>query len=1125
VFGPVLLPALVHGDSAVADLLESTSDGFRARTGAGAVHDDLGVPVLQQHRGEHVDVSGRDVDGPGEVGVGVEASAERLDEYGRIRTREAGVQCLAVELAGQRGLLIAIGVDPSKPDTTVMDLARGNRRRQPGLLGTLDAVEFGLLGPLEVRTSAGVVPIRRGFPRTLLVALLLRPGRAVSSDFLIDLLWGDELPRNPANALQIQVSYLRKTLGSAEPEGSSLLDTRAGGYALVVGSEQIDVHRFESALRRMVPLDTLSSDLELRLALDEVDEALALWRGEPLEDVADMDFARAESTRLEELRWAANERRVDLLLRLGRHGDAVGELATLVRRMPLRERFHEQLVLALYRSGRQADALRAYQAARHKLADELGIDPRQALRELERKVLQQDPSLDWTPPARTSVRSVEAAADRADGAAASTRAMAGRVPVPLAPLIGRGAELARLDDFVERHRALTLTGPAGAGKTRLAIELALRGTRPVCYVDFSPIDDPSLVAPTVAAAAGVTAAPDDDLVESIAETLTGRDLLLVLDTCEHLVAGVAQLASAVLHAASGVHVLATSRRPLGLSGEFAWPVPPLDLPAADATSAAEIIPHAAVALFLERASAARAGLELDDEVARDIAAVCLALDGLPLAIELAAARTDVLSPSAIRARLQDRFGLLVDGGADVAARQQTLRAAIDWSFELLSQEQRIFFARLGTFAGTFDLDAAQTVAGAELTAPLELLASLVRQSMVTRAGKDRYRLLDTLRAYALDILADLDADETRNRHADFYVKLAEHGEREIRGPEQLVWLDRFRSDINNFRAALEWSLLTGDTARAARQAGALAWFWTLNGMLTEAIQHLERLVSIETIPPQIRARCLWGYALLAASLGRLETARDSGYFAADLARSCGDDAGAAYGLNAAAVAEWALGSHERSLEAHREAILLLEKMDDRWGLAVCNVLLARTLFDLGDPTADAVARQGVEHARRAGDLHVLGIALTQIAQIAIADGSGRAAVARASEALDLQQKIGYTEGIVSALHVLGQAQRLTGDANSARQHHRRALSLASQIGHAAAMCEAIEDLARDEALEQPAVAGMLLRAARQERDRRGLPLRQRDAEELASLEATLAASAEVPVEDRTFADLIAELIG
>jgi predicted ATPase/DNA-binding SARP family transcriptional activator len=984
-------------------------------------------------------------------------------------------------------------------------------------------VEFAILGPLEVRAPAGAVPIRRGLPRTLLIALVLRPGQTVSSDFLVELLWGDnDLPRNPANALQIQISYLRKTLGNAEPDGAALLETRAGGYALVVDRDRVDAHRFESITKQLAPLDTLRSSETLSAALDEVNAALALWRGDALEDMADAEFARGEITRLDELRWGATERRIDLLLQLGRHSEAVGDLSELVQRLPLRERIHEQLVLALYRSGRQAEALRAYEDVRRTLSEELGLDPGPELRGLERAVLHHDPALDWTPPPSEQTAGQSATAPAVESSVHAV-APTGRLPIPLSPLIGRDAELTRLVDLLHGHRALTLTGPAGAGKTRLAIDLAARRTEPVWYVDFSPIDDPALVAPTCAAATTVTLTPGEDAVRSIADTLASRHGLLLLDTCEHVLSAAAELASTVLRAAPNVRVLSTSRRALGLSGEFAWPVPPLALPPPDAVGAGEITSHAAVRLFVERAQAVRPDVDLDDRTAADIAAICLALDGLPLAIELAAARTDLLSPAAIRSRLTDRFDLLVDGGADAAARQQTLRGAIDWSFELLTSEQGTLFARLGVFAGTFDLDAALEVAGAGLPNALELLASLVKQSMVSRAGSDRYRLLDTLRAYALGVLAELDADDTRARHATYYTQLAERGEIAIRGPEQLEWLDRFRSDINNLRAALEWSLLTGDVGQAARQAGALAWFWTLNGMLTEAIDHLERLVGAQDISAAIRAKCVWGYALLAASLGRLETARDAGYLAAELGRGCGDPAGTAYGLNAAAVAEWALGHHDRSLRAHAEAIELLAKIEDQWGLAVCKVLQARTLFDRHDPDAPQVAREGVEHARRAGDLHVLGIALTQIAQLAIADGDPSAAVSGAAEALDLQEQIGYTEGTVSALHVLGQAHRLAGDVDEARALHRRALALASRIGHAAAMCEAMEDLARAEAPEQPGFACALLRAARAEREARGVPLRQRDAEDLLALERALPSTEDAAGQDHTFTSLVEEL--
>ena len=983
-------------------------------------------------------------------------------------------------------------------------------------------MEFGILGPLEVRTSSSAVLIRRGLPRTLLCALLLRPRQTVSSDFLVELLWSDDLPRNPANALQIQISYLRKTFSAAEASGAVLLETRAGGYALTIEPSAVDAHRFDTAARGFTRLDALRTEAQLVGALDDVDSALGLWRGDALQDVADMDFARGEITRLEELRVTAAERRADLLLRLGRPEDVISDMSDLVRRAPLRERLHERLVLALYRTGRQADALRAYEHARTTLVDELGIDPGPELRDLEAKVLRQDPTLDWSPPEQPATTPLTTVTPI--GVQDRPRVL-GRLPVPVSRLIGRDAELLRLSELLDAHRSITLTGPGGAGKTRLGIGLAASRAASVVYVDFSPLDNPTLVAPTVAAAAGVTVAPGEDPIAAIGETLSSQpgELLLVLDTCEHVVAAVARLASAVLQSAANVKVLAISQRALGISGEFAWPVPPLGLPPEDAVSAADIASHPAVALFVERATAVRPELVVDDATAADIAALCFALDGLPLAIELAAARAELLSPAAIRSRLEDRFALLVDGGADVAERQQTLRAAIDWSFELLSDEERQFFARLGAFAGTFELDAALAIAGHGLDRPLELLASLVKNSMVGRAGPDRYRQLDTLRAYALDALAELDADETRDRHADFYAALAEAGERAIRGPEQLAWLERFRADVDNFRAAIEWSLLTGDTTRAARQAGALAWFWTLNGMLAEAIQHLEPLLAIDELPPKARSRCLWGYALLAASLGQLETARDSGYRAAELGRSSDNDVEAAYGLNAAAVAEWALGNHDRSLDAHREALTLLEKSADAWGLAICSVLQARTLFDLGDPVAAAVARDGVDHARRAGDRHVLGIALTEIAQIAIAAGDPIDAIEAASEALELQETIGYTEGTVSALHVLGQAYRAAGNDAAAAEVHRRALTLASRIGHAAAMCEAVEDLARSAASNDPRRAITLLRAARAERARRRLPLRQRDARDLAALEQSLDSGD--TVEERDFTDLVTAMVG
>ena len=947
-------------------------------------------------------------------------------------------------------------------------------------------MRFGILGPLAVGEGDTAVEIRRGIPRTLLIALLLRAGETVSASALMELLWGDEQPRNPANALQIQVSYLRRMLSSTGEGGSQRIVTRAGGYAIELSTDELDAQEFVRLFREATGRRSGGSRDDLEAALDLLDRALALWRGEALEDVAGEQFVIGEITRLEESRWAAVEARNDLLLALGRHAELVGTLGQLVRRLPLRERFHGQLMLALYRSGRQADALRAYADARSVLVEELGLEPGARLQELERLVLHHDPSLDWTPPP-------------GDGAAkpplgAPAPVTGGPLPVPVSALVGREAELTSARQLLGRARLLTLTGPAGAGKSRLALELARleAGMSSVWFVDLASVTSDDRVAAATATALGVPSPPDEDTITAVTGALAIERGLLLLDTCEHVLGGAAEVASRVLRRCPGMRVLATSRRPLGISGEIAWPVPPLALPPPRSTSRDQIGSFAAVALFCERAAAVRPTFALTDGNAADVAAICLALDGLPLALELAAARADVLTPAAILARLQSRFDLLVEGGRDAAARQQTLRAALDWSFDLLAPDQRCFFARLGVFAGSFGLDAAVTVAGEGFPDPFSLLSALVRHSMVTVVGEDRYRLLDSLRAYALELVGD-DEHGTPQRHARYYTELAEVGEQKIVGSEQVGWLANLRADVPNFRAALEWSFAAEQYDLAVRLAGALGWFWVLEGMLDEAIDYLERAVARTEVPPLARSKALWGAGLLAASLGRLERAREAGAESAALARSAGDPVGCARGLNALAVAEWARGDLEAAARVHDEAISLLEPTGDRWGLGVCLALRARTALDAGDPDGERLARAALPVARASADRHVIGIALEQLAQLDLAAGRTDSAKEAATECLAMHEAVGYTEGTVAALHVLARSTAAGGDFQEARLLHLRALSLAARIGHAAGVCEALEGLAALAAAEQDFQETLcLLDAARRERNARDLPLRAPD---------------------------------
>lgn len=958
-----------------------------------------------------------------------------------------------------------------------------------------------MLGPLEVGTGdvadSTSAEIRRGIPRTLLTALLLRPGETVSATALADILWGDNQPRNPANALQIQISYLRKQLGKVA--ATQPIVTRPGGYSLVVDRDQIDAHRFE-ALVRTAGRTPGHDRIEMLETLDRLEGALALWRGDALADVTGEPFAMGEIARLEELRLDGIELRHDLLLELGRHQEVVGELSALIREQPLRERLHEQLLLALYRSGRQADALRAYDRARARLVEELGVEPGPALRDLHARVLAHDRSLSWMPAEEAGP--LDHAAPMPELAlpeTLSSRPMrpGASIPVAVTRLIGREIELVRIGQLLSRSRMVTLTGPAGAGKSRLAVEASTvrAESTDVWFVDLAGVEDKDLVAPTVAAALAIPVVPDEDADTAIAASLASRNGLLVLDTCEHVAGAVAALVGRIVRQARDINVLATSRRPLGITGEIAWPVPPLALAPPNVASLDDAAGYPAVELFVERAAAVRPDFKLTNGNASDIAAICLALDGLPLAIELAAARADVLAPHAIRARLMNRFELLVDGSTDVAPRQQTLRAAIDWSADLLDEDQRQQFARLGVAASTFDLDAATAITHTAPDHTLSLLTSLVRQSMIAVVGDDRYRLLDTLRAYALELLDELDADDTRDRHANYHVELAETAEHGIQGPDQLAWLDRLRTCVPDHRTALEWLVSRGDGSRAARMAGALGWFWTLNGMLAEACSRLDQALAFDDLPPPIRGKALWSRALLAASLGELERAQDLANESVTLGRLSGDPVVIGCGLNALAVTQWALGDLESSTRTRAESLAAFQSVGHRWGIALCHVLQARTAIDHADPHAASFADTGLEAARTAGDLHLVGIGLEQVTRLALRDGRIDSAVRNATEAVDVQERIGYTEGIIAAFHLLGRATLAAADTAAARSHHVHALRLALTIGHAAAMCEALEGLAHVAAATgDTAQAADLLGLAETHRDRRCLPRRHDDAE-------------------------------
>jgi predicted ATPase/DNA-binding SARP family transcriptional activator len=727
-------------------------------------------------------------------------------------------------------------------------------------------MEVRLLGPVEVAGDDGTVVAVPGQKlQLLLAALAVERGKVVSPDRLVEILYGDDPPRQPLNSLQVLVSRLRRSLA---PAGDApLIETTDAGYALVAGDGPgTDLERFDVIVARA--RDHLVDDPGA--AVVDLRDALDLVRGEPLAGLPADGWARAERARFAESQLAAVEDRIDAELATGGHAAVVGELERLTHQHPLRERLWAQLVLALYRCGRQADALRAFQDARGRLVDELGIEPGVELRRLEAAVLAQDPALD--PPVivrvGTSLDSAAAAANPTGGTATGTappeaispaaavrpigataagaaapghapsappgpaanerRASRGNVPRPLTACLGRERELADVLDLVDSHRLVTLVGPGGAGKTRLSVEvahaLAPTAADGVWLVDLAAVRDDTGVLTAVVRTLGLdegvlAGTPSPRSADEVATALDERRIVLLVDNCEHVVGDVARLVETLLARCPDLRVLATSRETLGVPGEFLFVVPPLPL-------------DQAVELFLDRMSAGGGPpLGALDGWREAVAEICARLDGLPLAVELAAARARHLDLAEMVDRLDQRFDLLVEGPRTAQPRQRTLRAVVDWSYELLDDDEQRVFERLAVFSGGATLAAARAVCAdgdVDPGAVEAVLGRLVDKSLVgidrTPAGA-RFTMLQTLADYAADRLTERD-DQTAvaRRHADWAHDVTTRVV--ITRPEagHVAQVRAIQVEAANLQQAITWAL-THDPLLALEMAGNLGWHW------------------------------------------------------------------------------------------------------------------------------------------------------------------------------------------------------------------------------------------------------------------------------------------------------------
>lgn len=915
-------------------------------------------------------------------------------------------------------------------------------------------MQVAILGPLEIRGDDGrLIEVSGARLRSLLLRLALEAGRPVGLRALADAVWGEQLPADEANALQTLVSRLRRALG-----GATMIGQSPAGYRLGIERRDVDAYRFEhlaaegaAALR--------AGDAEA--AARQLREALGLWRGPALID-AD-DFAAADASRLQDRRLTALLDRVDADLALGDASMVVAELEARGADYPLHERLTGQLMRALAATGRQADALAAYERVRARLADELGVDPSAELQAVHLAVLRGEHSSAPLAPPRTNLKA------------------------QLTSFVGRDEEVARIAKSLGDNRLVTLVGPGGAGKTRLAGEAAatIIESAPdgVWLVELAPVTDAADLPQTVLGSLGIRQAylldrhsqlTARDAIDRLLDALADKQAVLILDNCEHLIDASARLADNLLAQCPKLRVLTTSREPLGIVGEVLLVVPPLGQPE-PAAGAAEALAFPAVRLFADRAAAVRPAFEIDEATISTVIDIVRRLDGLPLAIELAAARLRSLPLAEIAERLSDRFRLLTGGSRTAMPRHRTLRAVVEWSWELLTQAERTLAERLAVFPAGATIASASAVC-ADSAVPAadvrELLASLVDKSLLQPvADGTRLRMLETIREYGLERLAEQSAlAQLRQRHADYFADLLSQAQPHLISADQLPWFALLRAERDNILAAIRFRADTGDADGALELAVFAAGFSMLLGNHSEVpIVVGEALAVSGGSDTSLRAMAEAMFAMNAV-MSTAEPGSDSSVEGMAMLHAIGDrldeialdpERYPMAGLICVGIAFFT-GDTDRA-ERYVQAAL---DCGNAWTAAAVLMFRANLYENVGDVAAMRVDTDAaLAEFRRMGERWGMASTLRGSALLHTLDGDLDAAEADYAEALALMREMSSRDDEGFMRVRLADLRMRRGDLVGAREQMRLARSAATSSGSAV---EFVVTLCMSAAVEQEA---------------------------------------------------------